>query len=68
MSRVARCIDNGSVEGFLGIVFKVRHNADKLYISVSLENMVVRRIYAFIGFTEIKEVEYNFLEEHFREM
>lgn len=48
--------------------FKVNHNADKLYISVSLENTVARKMYASIGFTEIKEVEYNFLDKHFKEM
>lgn len=48
--------------------FKRKHNADKLYISVSLENTVARKMYASIGFTEIKEVEYTFLDKHFREM
>lgn len=48
--------------------FKKTHSADKIYISVSLENMVARRMYSSIGFTEIKEVEYTFLGKHFREM
>ena len=48
--------------------FKSKHNADKLYISVSLENAVARKMYASIGFEEIKEVEYTFLGKHFQEM
>lgn len=48
--------------------FKIKHNADKLYISVSLENMVARKMYSSIGFTEIKEVEYIFLDKHYKEM
>lgn len=48
--------------------FKAKHNADKLYISVSLENMIARKMYSSIGFTEIKEVEYTFLEKHYREI
>ena len=48
--------------------FKRKHNADKLYISVSLENTVARKMYASIGFEEIKEIEYIFLGMQFREM
>ena len=48
--------------------FKKKHHADKLYISVSLENAVARKLYSSIGFTELKEVEYTFLNKHFREM
>lgn len=48
--------------------FKRTHNADQLYISVSLENTVARKMYTSIGFTELKEVEYTFLGKHFREM
>lgn len=48
--------------------FKKKHNADKLYISVSLENTVARKMYTSIGFTEIKEIEYTFLDRQFREM
>lgn len=48
--------------------FKSKHNAEKLYISVSLENTVARKMYSSIGFAEIKEVEYTFLDKHFREM
>ena len=48
--------------------FKEKHNADKLYISVSLENTVARKMYASIGFEEIKEIEYTFLGMQFKEM
>lgn len=48
--------------------FKSKHDADKLYISVSLENMVARKMYSSIGFTEIKEVEYTLGDRHYREM
>ena len=48
--------------------FKGKHNADRLYISVSLDNTVARNLYSSIGFVEIKEVEYTFLGKHFREM
>lgn len=48
--------------------FKKRHSADKLYISVSLENTVARKLYASIGFEERKEVEYTFLGMQFREI
>lgn len=48
--------------------FKKRHSADKLYISVSLENTAARKLYASIGFEERKEVEYTFLSMQFREI
>jgi len=48
--------------------FKGKHNADKLYISVSLDNTVARKMYSSIGFKEIKEAEYSFLGKCFREM
>lgn len=48
--------------------FKKKHNADKLYISVSVENVVARKMYSSIGFTEIKEVEYMFLGKCFKEI
>lgn len=48
--------------------FKNKHNADKLYISVSLENTVARKMYASVGFQEIKEIEYTFLDMQFKEM
>ncbi|MDO5418015.1 MAG: GNAT family N-acetyltransferase [Lachnospiraceae bacterium] len=47
---------------------KNSHNADKLYISVSLENSIARKMYSSIGFTEVKEIEYTFLDKHYREM
>lgn len=48
--------------------FRKKHHADKLYISVSLENTIARKMYSSIGFAEIKEVEYTFAGRHFREM
>ena len=48
--------------------FKKKHNSDKLYISVSLENAVARKMYTSIGFEEIKEIEYTFSGMQFREM
>lgn len=48
--------------------FKTKHNADKLYISVSLENILARKMYSSIGFTEIKEVEYTLGDKHYKEM
>ena len=47
---------------------KAKHNADKLYISVSLDNTVARKMYSDIGFKEIKEVGYTFLGKQFKEM
>ena len=40
--------------------FKEKHDADNIYISVSLENSIARRMYSDIGFIEIKEIEYTF--------
>lgn len=48
--------------------FKKKHHADKIYISVSVDNSIARKMYADIGFTEIKEIEYAFSGMHFREM
>ena len=48
--------------------FRRKHDGDKLYISVSLENTVARKMYSSVGFVEIKEVEYTFLGKRFREM
>lgn len=48
--------------------FKRKHNADQLFISVSLKNTVARKMYTSIGFEEITEVEYTFLGMQFREM
>ena len=38
------------------------------YISVSLENVVARKMYGDIGFREIKEIEYTFMGEYYREI
>ena len=43
-------------------------NTNKLYISVSLDNTVARNMFAAIGFKEIKEVEYTFLDKTYKEM
>ena len=48
--------------------FKRKHNVDKIYISVSLENTAARKMYSSIGFREIKEIEYTFLDMQFKEM
>lgn len=48
--------------------FKKKHNANRLYISVSLDNTVARKMYSNIGFVEIKEVAYTFLDRQYREM
>lgn len=48
--------------------FKKKYYADKLYISVSLENIVAYKMYISLGFKEIKEVEYTFCGKQFREM
>ena len=48
--------------------FKEKHSVDKLFISVSLENAVARKMFSSVGFAELKEVEYTFLGKQFREM
>lgn len=48
--------------------FRKNYDADKIYISVSLENAVARKMYCDIGFREIKEIEYTFMGEHYREI
>lgn len=48
--------------------FKKKHNADKIYISVSLDNLVARKMYSNIGFIEIKEIEYEFDHHIYREI
>lgn len=48
--------------------FKDRHNAERIYISVSLDNTVARKMYSNIGFVEVKEIEYTFLNKQFKEM
>ncbi len=48
--------------------FKENHDADKIYISVSLDNIIAREMYSEIGFMETKEIEYKFLDNFFREI
>lgn len=48
--------------------FKKRHNADRIYISVSLDNTVACKMYSDVGFMEVKEVEYTFLNKIFKEI
>ncbi len=48
--------------------FKKKHNTDKIYISVSLENTVARKMYSDLGFKEIKEIEYTISNIRFKEM
>lgn len=48
--------------------FCANHDADKLYISVSTDNAVARKMYAGIGFQNIKEIEYTFGGRSYREM
>lgn len=40
--------------------FKKNHNAEKLYICVSSENIIARKMFAATGFIETKQVEYTF--------
>jgi len=56
-----------AVLDFLSYI-KERHNADKIYISVSLDNTVARKLYSNIGFEETKEIEYTFDGHLYREM
>ena len=48
--------------------FKTKHIADKIYISVSLENTVAHKMYSSIGFTEVKEVKYTFRDKQYNEI
>ena len=48
--------------------FKKKHKSDRLYISVSLDNAIARRMYSDLSFEEIKEVAYSFSGRQFREM
>lgn len=48
--------------------FQKKHDADKIYISVSLDNKVARKMYEDIGFREIREIEYTYDGILFREM
>lgn len=48
--------------------FKEKHNAGEIYISVSLDNKIARKMYLDIGFEEIKKIEYTFGDMIFKEM
>lgn len=48
--------------------FKAQHDADKIYISVSLDNPVARKLYSNIGFEETKEIEYLYDGYLYREV
>lgn len=48
--------------------FKAHHNANKIHISVSLDNVIARKMYVDIGFKEMKEIEYTFDGMLFKEM
>lgn len=48
--------------------FQERHKADRLYLSVSLNNRNARRLYASLGFQELQETEYCFHGKRYREM
>lgn len=52
----------------IGIYEERMSDTDKLYISVSLENTVARKMYASLGFKECKEIAYTSQGMHFREM
>ena len=47
---------------------KAQHDADKIYISVSLDNSVARKLYSNIGFEETKEIEYLYDGYLYREV
>lgn len=44
------------------------HQAEKLYLSVSLDNQIARSMYRELGFEEMEEIAYTFLGMQFREM
>ena len=48
--------------------FRAHHRSDEIYISVSLDNTAARRLYADIGFQEIKEISYTYDGHLYREM
>lgn len=48
--------------------FKEKHLVNTIYISVSIDNTIARNMYSDIGFQEIKEVEYTYLNMHYREI
>ena len=48
--------------------FRRKHHADRIYISVSLDNAVARRMYAALGFRDIGQTEYTLAGEVYHEM
>ncbi len=48
--------------------FRKKYGANVIYISVSIDNTVARKMYSDVGFVEVKEVEYTFLDKCFREI
>lgn len=48
--------------------FRETEHADRIFISVSVDNAVARRMYAEIGFAEIGEISYTLFGMDFREM
>ena len=47
---------------------KAEQHIDRIYISVSLENIPARKMFSSLGFSEIKEIEYSFMGSIYREM
>lgn len=48
--------------------FRKHHSADKIYISVSLDNAAARKMYSDIGFEPLQEIEYTFGGRLFKEI
>lgn len=48
--------------------FQQRHSADRIYISVSLDNAAARSLYTGLGFQELSEIEYTVAGLHFKEI
>lgn len=48
--------------------FKAKHNADRIFISVSLGNAAARKMYTEIGFQPVKEIAYTYSGHLYREM
>lgn len=48
--------------------FKAKHNADRIYISVSLGNAAAHKMYTEIGFQPVKEISYTYSGHLYREM
>ncbi len=47
---------------------KEKHSVSQLYISVSLENTTAIKMYSSIGFVDVKEVSYTYMDMQFREI